>query len=254
MSILDRRNFINNNTLNIFTDASIIHRKIQTSYGEYRYYIGSPGAEFYIGDKKVYSYHTIIPHCTNNQSEITAIEYGINIGVQIAKKYDVENINIFSDSKICIFGIREWIFNWVKNMNDGVLYNTSGPVANQYHFISIIQSVLANGRRINFYHVRGHFNFNDYKSRRKFNMSFMKENNSNLYLDEKLIDFFILSNDSVDKITRNSLKNIPPELLYQWDLFGRSICKYNYFERIFNWNDSIASLDMRKYKSLIGGN
>lgn len=253
MNIIPYEYFVNEDTLNIFTDASIIHRKINYAGSMHVYYIGSPGAEIYLGDRMISTYHTVLPHCTNNQSEITAIEYGVNRGYQYTELNKVKNINIFSDSKICIYGIREWIFNWIKNMNDGILYSTSGEVANQLHFISIIRSVLYHSRPIRFYHIRGHFNSSSFKERKKFNESFMRENYINMHLDERLIDFFIRANDSVDNITRNELKQIPEQTLFYYDNIARKILEFPQKERLFNWDTYIRSLDLNKYKQLIGG-
>lgn len=253
MNVLPFEYFVNSNTFNIFTDASIIHRKISYSGETYVYYFGSSGAEIYEGDKMISTYHTVLPHCTNNQSEITAIEYAIHRGCQFASLNNIENINIFSDSKICIYGIREWVFNWIKNMNDGILYNTSGKVSNQSHFISIIQSVLYYNRPIRFYHIRGHFNSNSFKERKKFNESFMRENYISVPLDERLINFFIKANDSVDTITRNELKNIQESTFVYYDNVAKKMLQYPRKEPIFNWDERIRSLDLNKYKQLIGG-
>ena len=253
MSIIPYDFFVNDETFNIFTDASIVHRKIKYNGYDHVYYFGSPGAEIYRGDQLISTYHTVLPHCTNNQSEITAIWYGINRGCQLANMSGIKNINIFSDSRICIWGIREWIFGWIRNMNNGILYNTSGEVSNQSHFISIIQSVLSYNRLIRFYHIRGHRNPNSFAERKKFNQSFRRENYINSDLDERLIDFFIRANDSVDNITRNELKGIPEQTFIYYDSIARKMLAYPTKEKLFNWDEYIRSLDLNKYKQLIGG-
>ena len=256
MGIIPYEYFVNENTFNIFTDASIIHRKIQIDDLMQTYYFGSPGADIYLGDRIISSYNTILPVCTNNQSEITAIEYGVNRGCKLSYLYNISNINIFSDSKICIYGLREWIFNWMNTLKDGVLYNTSGDkVANQSIFISIIQSIVYYNKPIRFYHIRGHFNASNFKERKKFNESFMKENHINDYLDERLIDFFISANDSVDTATRNALKLLPDNYVSYFDSVFRNISEIKKRERIFGDRDQyIRSIDLNKYKQLIGGN
>lgn len=248
--------FVNEYTLNIFTDASIVKKTIDADGKKIDFFIGSPGVLCYIGDQLVDEYHTVLIDCTNNQSEITAIQYGVIRGLSIAAMNGaIKNINIFSDSKLCIFSLREWIFNWVKNMNNGILYSSSGSkVANQLHFISVIDTVIQGNRDIRFYHVRGHFNSNSFKDRIKFKNSFMKENYFDSYIDERLIDFFISANYLVDKITRDELheqyKNrLPGDGYLEKIIRKRSVEQ----DIIFNWNSYIRSLDLKKYKKLIGG-
>lgn len=254
MAIIPYQYFVNDETFNIFTDASIIHRKIKYAGTDYLYYFGSPGAEVYLGNKIISTHYNILPNCTNNQSEITAIKYGIDIGCQLTNLYGIKNINIFSDSKICIYGIREWIFNWIKNMNNGVLYNTSGTmVSNQLQFISIIKSILYYNKSIRFYHIRGHFNSDKFSEKKKFNESFMKENHINMHLDERLIDFFIKANNSVDTTTRNELKKLQESDFVYYDNIIKKMSQYPTKESIFNWDIYIRSLDLKKYKELIGG-
>lgn len=249
--------FVNESTLNIFTDASIVHKTAKTQNGECKFYVGSPGSMLYIGDKLVDEYHSVLPDCTNNQSEITAILYGVQRGLSFACMNSfIKNINIFSDSKICIYGLREWIFKWIKNMNNGVLYSTSGEVINQYIFVSIIKHVIDGNRDIRFYHVRGHCNPLNFKDRVKFRNSFMKENYLDAYIEDRLIDFFISANDAVDNITRDELHRLPEDFLTTGYISTDMIVKSHtnpHKDRIFNWNEFIRSLDLNKYKKLIGG-
>lgn len=255
MNILPYENFVNSDTINVFTDASIVHRKVIIENTEHLYYFGSPGCVVFIGETMIDLYNTILPITTNNQLEITAIQYGLYYGLRHANLKNIKNINIFSDSRICIYGIREWIFNWIANMKDGLLYNTSGLVANQQHFISIIKTILDYNKPVNFYHVRGHRNINSFSDRKKFNESFMRENKVPIHLDERLISYLISGNDMVDTITRKSLDNLTPQYLDYYDNVYKKIEAYrDTKERIFNIQDAIKSLDLNRYKELIGGN
>ena len=142
--------FNNPNIYNIFTDASII----KTIYGET---IGCAGA---VGVPSLNSENTIVStqilrNSTNNNSEITAILLGIHMALNVPKNY---KINLFSDSKICVYGLREWIFNWANNrLPDGTMVSSSGtPVANQNIFLDIINLIIVNKLPINIYHQKGH--------------------------------------------------------------------------------------------------
>lgn len=150
--VINKKDIFNIHTLNIFTDASI--KKISNET------IGCPGAiaiatadngQEYMIDKLL----RIERNATNNSSEIRAVA----LGVYLASKYNnrYKTINLFSDSKICIYGLREWIFNWVNCINQEKMYNSSGNlVANQEIFVSIIQTIINDNIVINLYHQKGH--------------------------------------------------------------------------------------------------
>ena len=59
----------------------------------------------------------------------------------------------------------------------------------------------------------------------------------------------------VDTITRKSLDNLTPQYLDYYDNVYKKIEAYrDTKERIFNIQDAIKSLDLNRYKELIGGN
>lgn len=229
--------FVNEDTVNIFTDASI--KKI--NIGGEDTYIGSPGADAYYMGECVYSLRNIIPLCTNNESEIVAIRMGLNIAANL--RPDMK-INLFSDSKLSIYGVREWIYNWVRNEHDGIIYGTGGPLINQQHFLLAVYSILQMNRPVNLYHIRGHRNPSNYKDRKIFSESFRRENKISNILDEQLIDFFISANDYVDKTTGDLLSK------YKLDPNTRI---YHPQQQIFNYHYFIRSLDMAKFYKLTSG-
>lgn len=151
--MLNYKDIFNPGTLNIFTDASI--KKLPD--GET---LGCPGAlcvytlnngQLSILDVACY----IERYATNNSSEIKAISLGVAKALQYRNLF--RTINLFSDSRICIQGIREWIFNWVNCINSGLMCSSSGePVANQNTFASISSTIVSNNLNINFYHQKGH--------------------------------------------------------------------------------------------------
>lgn len=141
----------NERTLNIFTDASI------SNIGQN--YIGCSGAVAVTGHfdnmKIVDEVFKINPESTNNNSEIKAIYYGIQLAIQ--HQYEYDTINLFSDSKISIFGLREWIKNWVEVSKGNVLIgSTNKPVSNQQEILGCIYTILENDLNINLYHQKGH--------------------------------------------------------------------------------------------------
>lgn len=216
----------NRQTLNIFTDASITKQNGIT--------IGCPGAiaVAVVEDSlKIIDTSTSVEfNSTNNNSEIKAIYKG----VLLAEKYrhNFSYINLFSDSQICIFGLRKWIFDWI--YANGSLYNSSGTeVSNQDVFISIIYFIFRNNLNINLFHQKGHVT-NSILSKAK--SVFEKSNNVNT--DIELVQTISHYNDIIDKYTKKILESdlINPDMI-------------NPIQRNFE------SINLNKYKKLIkGGN
>lgn len=139
-------------TLNIFADASVTVTPTET--------VGCPGivavtTNFNDRNIIIYKSSRIIRNSTNNNAEINAILDAVKFALN--EKNNYKTINIFSDSKICIYGLREWVFGWSKNMIDERLYNSSGKeVSNQDVFKHIIHLIVSNNLRINLLHQKGH--------------------------------------------------------------------------------------------------
>lgn len=184
----------NNNTLNIFTDASMHNHNNEN--------IGAPGYVAVIGNNIVNKQAIILRESTNNESEIYAILMGIQFA--LINRDKVKVINIFSDSQFAVFGLREWIFKWMNNIKDDRLYNSSGKlVANQKIFMNIIYTILDYNLNVNIYHNRGHFTKNQI---REFIHLFTKHNFLNDYIDYRTASSIMYYNDIIDNYTRDSLK------------------------------------------------
>lgn len=99
-------------------------------------------------------------NATNNSAEILAIYHAVLMALYYRnrKDYDFTKFRIFSDSKICIYGLREWIYGWVNNQNqDGLLKRSDdAPVLNQYYFKEIVRLIIDNNLPISFVHQKGH--------------------------------------------------------------------------------------------------
>lgn len=186
-------------TLNIFCDASIAAFDDET--------IGCPGcittsvipASLTILEKDL----RILRNSTNNQSEITAILMAVNQALKYRDMY--ETINIFSDSKISVYGLRTWIFNWINNINNGVMYSSSGtPVANQQIFMHIINTIVYNGLQVRIYHQKGHVTTTALIPKAK--SVFMQSNN--IMISDKEVKYISIANDIIDGESRRSLNDI----------------------------------------------
>lgn len=143
------QNIFTEDVLNIFCDASI--KKFSDGVT-----VGCPGAIGISGNRKVCWKFQLLPDTTNNNSEITALFFAIMLANE--HKHLFREINIFADSKICVYGVKTWYQSWFENIApDGTLYSSSGtPVANQEVFKDIIRYMVMNNVHVNIYHQKGH--------------------------------------------------------------------------------------------------
>ena len=233
--------YYSSDTLNIFTDASIKKYDLET--------IGCPGAIAVVEGNVIDEKIDILRHTTNNNSEITAIYYGILLAIKYKDKY--KNINLFSDSKICIFGLREWIFNWINSIDDisnniedytekynpYILIGSSNcPVKNQSEINLIIQTILRNNLNIRLFHQRGHVSLKSHDSLNEARSVFCKNNNID-FIELPIIINLSTYNNMIDNITREML------IKYEYSYIGEKVPAI-----YFTYN---TNMDMEKYSKLL---
>lgn len=221
--------FFNKNTLNIFTDASILNRSNKNS----NYFIGAPGYIATINDIVLSERIEILTGSTNNESELYAIYMAIQFALLNRDK--VKIINIFSDSKFCIYGLREWIFKWINNIKDDKIYNSSGKeVSNQKLFLNIVYTILSYNLEVNFYHVRGHFKEDDAKL---FSYEFKLNNFMNDDIDIYLAKRMIYYNNRIDNDTRQSLSSISNNSQKLWipEYFAREDIDIDHYKELIKF-------------------
>lgn len=239
MAKIEFESIINNRTLNIFTDASISKYNGITT--------GCAGAEYYMGGTYLYSDTKVLFNTTNNQSELMSILLGVYGAMQ--NRHFVDTINLFSDSKISVYGLREWIFSWIHNSWDGVMYNSSGQVvANQGLILSIIDTITRNRLKINIFHIRGHKNCDSAKDIDEFRRSFIKENHlpNGTTIDTILLQFLMAGNDNIDKYSRQKLYDKEyMDLLYSH--VKDNVQPFTIDPRVY-----MNMIDFNIYKELIG--
>lgn len=216
------------NVLNIFCDASIIQNPDNT-------YIGCPGAvavmnTYKEGTNIIKHSHMVLNKSTNNNSEITAILLGVYLALEL-RQPDYA-INIFSDSKISVFGLREWIFKWVNNKVKGEMYSSSGTiVANQDVFLKIIKRIVDNNLTLNLWHVKGHVKDTNEKSMVNAQKCFKASNQVELDLED--IASLSYYNNYIDNLTRDilttgnfdNMQEVLPSAIY-YDPSKETIVKY----------------------------
>lgn len=139
--------------INIFCDASIdIDRKIACG-GCYIVGQESNNEIYEIGSRRL-----IQTNATNNSAEILAIWVGVVEALRLRQIYPGAIFRLFSDSKISLYGLRDWLKYWVDRIkSDGTLIASNGqPVMNQQTFIDIFNLIVENDLHIELYHQRGH--------------------------------------------------------------------------------------------------
>lgn len=197
MSAMNGMKLFDCKTLNIFCDASISKFPNET--------LGCPGSIAVVNtpDAVIASGVTrLLRYSSNNNAEITAIMMAIEQALSMRDSY--ETINIFSDSKISVYGLRKWIFDWVNDIRDGEMYSSSGtPVANQQIFIHIVNLVIENNFKLNLYHQKGHVSGNSLDIAKRV---FLESND--IVLTDKEALYISTYNDYIDKATKSELRSI----------------------------------------------
>lgn len=148
----------------------------------------------------------IVHNTTNNYGEILAIYMGV-ISLLQHKDYDAF-LNLFSDSKISVCGLKEWIYSWVRDMDPRTreLYNSSRvPVSNQEIFCNIVNCIVQNNTHMSIFHQRGHRNPDKVDEMEEVRNTFMQINGTEITDD--IIREICYYNDMVDNMTRNHLLN-----------------------------------------------
>lgn len=258
--------------INIFTDSSIISKEMTYEDGTtIPYYIACSGAIYCIKPKLTKRYRNVFRNLkvedqyyqlyydsTNNRGELYAILQGIYLGMKYLQLNPKTHINILSDSKISIYGLKEWIFNWYHNSKNGIMYGSSGEVKNQDIILDIINTIVSNNIRVRFYHLRGHQDIDKLTSLQEFKNSFYKENGINIDMyEEGTMQWMIACNCEVDDVSRQFLMD--EELVKRSEPLNlnKSIYNKRQIEMIKPFqlpNDFyLSNIDIEKYRYLIKG-
>lgn len=195
------KDFFNENTLNVFVDGSVLHKDTGET-------IGAPGAIMVETDcngctRVTQQQSYFVRNSTNNDTEIRSIYLGIGMILNWISAYGYipKKINLFSDSQICVKGLTEWIYNWVKCTHNDTMYSSSGePVANQEIIKAIVYTILRNELEISIWHQKGHVTSTS-KSLTKAMSTFKTSNIVKDIVDQKLIIQISEFNNYVDEFT-----------------------------------------------------
>lgn len=225
--MIKKEDIFNEKSVNIFTDASIM----QLESGEY---VGCPGfVTTYNGEIINYGYD-IHRNSTNNNAEIKAVR----MGVFEATKYQDLEVRLFSDSQICVFGLRDRIYKWVdRARNDMLIGYDKKPIKNQDIFTEIVNYIIMTGTRVQFYHQRGHMSTFKQVDLEKARDDFIKFNFIQDDIDLECIEKMCYFNNYVDVNTRRYLN-------------------LNFYDGYVGMRDAVkfcynSGIDIDYYKSLI---
>lgn len=223
-------NIFNTDTINIFTDASVK----QFPLGGNTYYVSCPGfvtVKMFNGLPFICDQGcSLLYDSSNIEGEITAIANAIYNSAFYSSF--VPKINIFSDSKISIQGITEWIYDWIRNMEgDTFKTNSNKIVSHQNVYKSIIYMISNMNYSLNFYHIKGHVNVNDRKSFDNARRVFRDSNNMDI--DNYLLSQLCYYNNYIDNLSRDYLNNINKEMI------GRQ--RLNLYSRIYDTEQGLSN-------------
>ena len=139
------------NALNCFTDASTTKGSDGVVSSCAGYVLTYHGEVIDRGERILYN-------STNNEGELYAILMGIK--ALLSYSYMDKFLNLFSDSRISIEGLRSWCINWCKNQDEnGILYGTNGKeVANQQIIKYIIHMIYYSKIHMQLFCQLGHIN------------------------------------------------------------------------------------------------
>lgn len=148
------------------------------------------------------------PNGTNNSGEACAILIGVNL---LSKLRDFlgndkgeYRLNLFSDSMISLFGVRQWIFKWLPCDASMVLHKNDGEeVKNQNYFKLIYNKIMLSNLPVNLYHQRGHCVHDPEKIKDDFH----KMNRCNCFDINVTPEYLGHWNDYIDRATRDILYN-----------------------------------------------
>lgn len=190
-----KSDLFNDESICIFTDSSFKRYKfipIGTALG-----VTAPAYCVFKNDIMIEQGFEILHNSTSQQGELRALL----LGIMASYKYrDYPHIRIFGDNQNAIFGVREWIFNWVRQSNNGgCVFGENGRINNQDYIMENIYAILSNNIFLEFYHVKGHVNIrkrSDVEISRKL---FQRSNPFVGRIDDALVYQLAAGNNTVDQ-------------------------------------------------------
>lgn len=189
--------FYNDDTLNIFCDASIT--------GKYGCQTGCYGSVAVCKDEIIDSRYKMVSFTTSNNSEIKGLRASLDLALIYKDKYNF--INLFSDSQVSVYGLTNYIYHW--KLKDGTLYTTMNkPVSSQEIFIEahqMLKELEQSPCIIRIFHQPAHVD-NGFNALHNATNSFKKFNDIKGKIDMNFMRYICTWNNYVDNTSRGVLR------------------------------------------------
>lgn len=202
--------FFNSETLNCFSDASM---KKTEKGGPLATCAGSIAV---CKDNIISDLCTITSECTVPAAELRGIRNSLTIA--LANRNNFRVINLFSDSQISVFAIRDFIHKWRYDFNAKCYYLGNNPVKNQEIIIEclILLDELQKTNFVNIFHQSGHVK-NSIDDIRHSIEVFKKSNSINCKVDYNFARYISTWNNYIDDKTRSIIRNTNVKNTYYCD-------------------------------------
>lgn len=208
--MLTSENFYDMNTINIFTDASLCKLDFVTYVCAGAIAIQGGNTNNVLCD----DYRVMVG--TNNAGEATGILLATHLVYWLRQYYPNMTFNVFSDSKIALFGIRDWSNAWLNKAlsqpNRDFINAEGKPVANQEIYKKIMYFMSFYHLPINFYHIKGHVN--NTKDLQQLIHLFKASNG--ISINKRVAHTIAYMNNVIDNITRKKLHSTNLRDLYPY--------------------------------------
>ncbi len=193
---------INPWTVNIFCDASTTTHKrniIDACYGALAYSM----------NHKILEWYRVLHDTTSNHAELRAINLAVRLALYIRSNHpEYKNFNIFSDSMISVFGMRDNCKRW-KVLDNG-LYSASEQhqlISHQEVYLETLALIVENDLNISIWHQKGHVTLSNMMSLEYAAEVFARNNFKRAKIDLNFIKYISIYNNEVDNASRRILQN-----------------------------------------------
>lgn len=192
----------NPDTINIFSDASMRVRSKQNNTLDSCYGAVAVNKDNIIDELFRVSSDTTVP-----AAEIRGLRCALRLAMKYRYNYKV--INIFSDSQIALFGLRDYIYGWKYNKGNLCTKYSAKAVKNQELYIECFQILneLRTTNIVNLYHQPGHVD-NGLEALKEAIKVFKTSNNIRGRVDYNTIRYISLYNNYVDNKSRSFIRGI----------------------------------------------
>lgn len=217
---MSQSNIFNNNSICIFTDASFKRNpecKSGTAIGT-----TAPAYCVYYNNSCIEQGFDILHDSTSQQGELFAMLMGISASYKYRNLCNY--IRIFSDSQNTVFAIRDRMFKWVSDTNNGKKFlGKDGSIKNQDYLMMIVNEILTNNIPLILYHVKGHVNIKNEGNVNRARKMFIQSNPFATGINNNVICKIAMGNNAVDEYSTVMLRNNIDNPRYQMSRANRDV-------------------------------